>query len=549
MLLILFAWLYISIACNGWGQLVLLAGRRFSINASGSPLHPMLVNLAGLAALGCILQVVSLFTGLGSAWIQLIILAPAYLSLKNIANSAFFIKVRSFFFETPAATLSFLLVAGMILLLASYPVIHPDTESYHYPLIQWASQYGTVRGIVHVNYLYGLQSSWFLLCAAFRFSFLGLGGVTFVNTAVMLWMTLFVFSRITYNFRLQKYRVAFFWLIFSGVSLWDFVQVRLTASSASPDYIAALYILSALYLLLSNTDSNTNWLAAFFCIFAVTLKLSAIPALLLAVYALPPTKRRNWWALMAMGTLCLLPFMVRNYIVSGIPLYPSGLGSWWHPDWEYNRSGLAKIAEYVKQYARTHTSSPTVHARMQKMVDWLPFWWNGLSAAEKTLTAIQPFFLVTWYLRRKKIPARLHVTGGLLLAGWLFWFFNAPDPRFGFAYLIGIPAVVLYGCYLRTDDPANDLFSGRMVGIACLISAMAVGGYNVHRCIHFFSVKNLVYPPDKGFTYKAVYYKQVNDVLPLTDKASPDIVADTISTQPPDFQFRGKSIKDGFRGK
>lgn len=549
MLLILFAWLYISIACNGWGQLVLLAGRKFALTPAGISIHPMLVNLTGLAALGCVLQLVSLFTGLGSPSIQLIVLAPVPFTLKKMIGGAAFSRLRSFIVNTPQTTLSFFIVAAMILLMASYPVIHPDTESYHYPLILWASQYGTVKGIVHISYLYGLQSSWFLLCGAFRFSFLGLGGVTFVNSAVMLWMALFVYSRISYNLRLKQHRIAFFWLVLMGISVWDFVQVRLTASSASPDYIAALFILGAVYLLLTDAGSNINWITAFFCIFAVTLKLSAIPALLLAIYALPPTKLRNWWPLIAMGMICMLPFMVRNYIVSGIPLYPSGLGNWWHPDWQYNPSGLAGISEYVTEYARTHTSSPAVHARMQSARDWIPFWWKGLSAAEQTLTGIQPLLLILWFMFRKKLANRHHIITGLLFAGWLFWFFRAPDPRFGIAYLLGIPAVLLSGWYKNYNHPGDHLFSGRLVGIACFVSTLVVGAYNIHRCLHFLSINNLLYPPDKGFSSKTVYYKQVGAALPLTDRAKPVIATDTVSTEPPGFRFRGKSIKDGFRGK
>jgi hypothetical protein len=65
---------------------------------------------------------------------------------------------------------------------------------------------------------------------------------------------------------------------FLTVSMWSYTQVRLTATSASPDFIATLIIWAIIYLLLEKKlkyPAASEWiLVAFLSLVAVTIKLS-----------------------------------------------------------------------------------------------------------------------------------------------------------------------------------------------------------------------------------------------------------------------------------
>jgi hypothetical protein len=44
-----------------------------------------------------------------------------------------------------------------------------DTGLYHYQIVRWLSEYGTVRGLALLHFRFGFSSSWFALAAPFDF--------------------------------------------------------------------------------------------------------------------------------------------------------------------------------------------------------------------------------------------------------------------------------------------------------------------------------------------------------------------------------------------
>ena len=69
------------------------------------------------------------------------------------------------------------------------------------------------------------------------------------------------------------------------ITMWSYTQVRLTATSASPDFIATLLIWAIIYLLLEKNLKHlaaSDWLlVAFLSLVAATIKLSVAPVLLI----------------------------------------------------------------------------------------------------------------------------------------------------------------------------------------------------------------------------------------------------------------------------
>ena len=79
--------------------------------------------------------------------------------------------------------------------------------------------------------------------------------------------------------------------------------------------------------------------------------------------------------------------------------------------------------------------------------EWLPTWWQNRSTADRIIMILLVLSFISAILSIKKIllsgfiPLLVLIT---LLTGIIFWFVNAPDPRFGFGSVLGFIGVVSY---------------------------------------------------------------------------------------------------------
>src|SRR5204863_8228484 len=128
------------------------------------------------------------------------------------------------------------------------------------------------------------------------------------------------------------------------ISTWSYTQVRLTATSASPDFIAAIFILIIIYLLLEkelkHLDSSNWLLVAFLSLVAVTIKLSVAPILLVAIVpALLGLMKRTiklFFTILFISIIVLSPFIARNIITTGYIVFPSTDIDVANVDWKYD---------------------------------------------------------------------------------------------------------------------------------------------------------------------------------------------------------------------
>ena len=295
MLITLLAWIYISFLCYAWGMLFIKLLSKIYGTSKVASYGFSITCFIGLAFIAATAQVMSLFTGLSSIVIQLLFFLPAVLVCFFFDQPLQYLQKANAFIRSMHPAIAFLLATTllMILVMGVYFITHPDTIFYHAQAIKWAEQYRVVPGLVHINYLYGLQNSWFLLCGLFSFSFTGTNALSFINTTVLAWLLIFLCQKI--NASLKKTAAgyhAFLWLSFLVINLWAYTGVRLTATSASPDFIAAIYILLTAYLCFQHAAVKENeLLVIFMCFFTFTIKLSALPVIVLAFYFLYPFSR------------------------------------------------------------------------------------------------------------------------------------------------------------------------------------------------------------------------------------------------------------------
>ncbi len=499
MLGVLLSWLYISFLCWAWGVLFMQLVKKITKEELQIP-HFSIICIVGLSVITIIASALSLFMPLGSWWIQFIFIIPA-LFLFFLSNVPYFFaslkKELSLLHMSSSVLLGSLLL--LILVMCTWTIVHPDTLGYHAQTMQWIEKFKAVPGLVHLHVRFGYQGLWFVDSALFDFSFTGKQGVIFLNSSVLFWFLLFVVNRIDHNlFKAGKKIYGLCWIGFLSLSCWSYTQVRLTATSASPDFIATIFVLAIIYLLLAKGSSQLQqyvWLvAALLSIVAVTIKLSVAPMLLIAFMALLlfmiRRKLKVFLVCVSIGLFTFSAFVARNVITSGYVIFPSTAVDIVNVDWKYNEGRTAQEKNYITAYAKKQgvvTKEEIDTVNNMTVGEWLPGWWRNRSIADKVIVLLFFVSLITSIIFIKKLISSGFVALLLLatmLGGVVFWFVYAPDPRFGFGFILGFIGVVAYLLLKEREIPGQkNILAITLVGLSIITLA-----YTAYRFINFFQI-------------------------------------------------------------
>jgi hypothetical protein len=447
----------------------------------------------------------------------------------------------------------------MVLIISSYYIIHPDTVAYHCQSILWMKNYKAIPGTAHLKLELGFQSMWFALQAIFMPSYKGMTTSFYVNGAVLCWYFIFVIQKI--NLSLAKESNAsnkthgggwFLLLIFTLIS-WT--QVRLTAASASPDFIVTLFICASVYTFMQYSKEEQKhsflFLSAMFCCAAFAIKLSAIIILFLliaiAVYFIRKKRTIDLSLLLFFLFFWLAPVLIRNVVAAGYPLYPSSFANFFHYDWKLSQHSLINFQKYITTYARFPVDSSDVEKSLSlPILKWVPIWWQHLAIIDRLLLLIILLGLVSniFFLKRFLKTIKKNILPALIVFfGTIFWFMKAPDPRFGTGFLV----CSIYFLYLPflTKEVFKKYFYKASISILLVLLIF----YSGYRFINFFNRSQIISPEGvKEVMYKSDHYNDLKINVISNDStgcgATPvPCVMDT------NFNFipRGKTVEHGFK--
>ena len=560
MLTILLAWIYISFLSWMWGILFLLLIKKITGNEFQIP-HFSIICITGLSAITVIAASLSLFIPLGEWWVQFLFIIPCLVLYFRKDSPFFFTALKKELQGLHFFSIIFLSACLLlILVISSWSVIHPDTLGYHAQVIQWIEKYKAVPGLANLHVRFGYQWFWFVDSALFGFSFTGKEGITLLNSTVLFWFFIFFINRINYNFFKEGKKVyGLLWMSLLIISIWSYTQVRLTATSASPDFIATLFILVIIYLLLEKDlkvpDASTWLLVSFLALVAITIKLSVAPILIVAAVpaflGLAKRKFKLFVTIFFLAVITLSPFIARNIITSGYIVFPLTSIDVVNVDWKNDPASTLFERNYVTAYARKVGVTPTEISAVNKMNpgEWLPTWWQNRSTADKFIMILLVFSFVIALLTIRKIilsdfiPILALIT---LLTGIIFWFVNAPDPRFGFGSILGFISALFYLAFKE-----KDIFIGKKALIfILLIVTSSILAYTGYRLLNFFKKDQLFTPLGIEKTDYEIFDcdgMKINSPPLNIDFGIIPIPCTDLGCEK--FSPRGKKVEDGFRSK
>jgi hypothetical protein len=564
MILSLIACIYISALCWTWGFGLLSILQRITRSNPHVAADLPVTCAAGLALLGILFTALSLFIPLGGLAAQGLVLVPAVLAWTFSQNLRFQFLVQlkdSLGRLGPATTILFCISLVLILILGAWTISHPDTLAYHAQCIRWIEEFRVVPGLANLHYHYGLQNSWFVLCALFSLKFTGTSALTYLNSTVLIWFIWFVHIRIRdclilgRTDRRQTWK-GFLWLSLLMIGFWSYTQIRLTASSASPDFISAVYIWLTFFLYAGCRPERPSafelWLILFFGFFSLTLKLSSVPILLFSLFIYYRYCIKTAFRLLLpliLGTILLAPFLIRNGISSGYLFFPAERPDLIHAAWKVPRPLVSMKKNYITTYARTQSSSEkTEIERVMKMnySQWIPIWWGQRSLADQfilsCLILLSGLGLFHWKLGWREGTSWILVFS---ILGTLFWFILAPDPRFGFGFIIPAESILLL--WLGRRYISKFEMSARWLLFFLSLFGLSLAGYSIHRFQHYFKANDLIQPegiPPLPFYTVVCAGGPVH--MPLDGEHCGGIALPCTCDSCHQFSRRSSEIQDGF---
>lgn len=392
-------------------------------------------------------------------------------------------------------------VALFILWLANR-ALHPgfidDTGLYHYGVVKWFHEYSILPGLGNLHGRLAFNNSNLLFNAFIDPLFSKFGAVRLANglliaviaTQSMLALVKWISgkSQDATDCVFVLFIPIIFYLGVNGIGM----------STDIPNFIIGILVSSLFIQTLlprsgSKDDDNTNprnylWLIVFFCSLGVTIKLSFIVfgfLICLSMALLLSRKNQNFKPIKELFFAAWIPFLfigvyiIRGYIMSGYPFYPSTFGALPF-DWAIPENYVIGIAEGIKAAARMF--GWPVHEIINGW-KWLEPWIEQQMLTVKGVwVVLLPTLLILFALSLKFLKKSVDSEENfeflvglcVFLLSVLFWFFQAPTPRFAgvifwyFAiYIIGERVLYSPGSKLyRKWIPSAVI--GFVIGVFCL---------------------------------------------------------------------------------
>ncbi len=456
--------------------------------------------------------------------------------------------------------------AAVLVLNTILPPQHGDSQGYHFLTALWIETYKIIPGLANLHGRFGFNSAFFTTTAAFSFSALTGQAIYCVNA---------VFIMMFYGWLIHRALIAanrWHSAVYLFVALFLFRALLVATNSPTPDAIASIIIVFVFIRLAEDAAAIISLrdkeavLVICLSAFALTVKLNTLPLVFPAVYLFFYKKlySTQHTVLLLSSTIALivLPWLIRNYFVSGYFAYPVAFTGFLHPDWQVPLAALQFDKILINNGPKLISEDWLMLDRMA-FFQWFPKWvmaHNSIGAMVSLTGVFLAFsaglFGMAYFLQKRNKSSFFIVS--FAFVGLLFWLVNSPDYRFGFPYIITLITVVLLPLVSPFTMHKSLSYVVTFVAVCiCLfyagktvtmLSAYPVSSYVIKplKQMDYFKRNDLASFPTIRLANGVVMYVDdslhncINAPLPCFPKHFPSI-------QPTQIQMRGERMEDGFR--
>ncbi len=144
---------------------------------------------------------------------------------------------------------------------------------------------------------------------------------------------------------------------------------------------------------------------------------------------------------LAVISVILIPWMARSVVLSGLLVFPIYELDFFNVDWKLPESDSKICMSWIASCAKVKDIDDSFNLTI---IEWFPIWYKNQNTLFLILTASVPVTGIVLLINRiKHIKKVITSYNSFLLTTWLincigvvFWFFSAPDFRFGIFSII-----------------------------------------------------------------------------------------------------------------
>jgi hypothetical protein len=492
---------------------------------------------------------------------------------RSVGNSLKFV------FSAPCLLIS-LCMAVILFFYWIIPPGNPDSYLYHFHSILWYEKYKVVPGLAKLQGRFAFNPASFIIQAAYSFTdpagqaLYPLNGV--LAGLFFMWLLLGLFQT-----RKSPTSLVYAILIFAL-----YKPLLINISSPSSDTLVAVclcYALMCLFrtLLTGEVRLSQTLVPCLIILYSLIAKLSAFPILLVLPYVfyLLPKKEKTIPLLLkiaAIVVLLYLPWLERNYILSGYLIYPFPSLDLFHPDWKAPLNILKLEIYCINVIPKIEGSRVPLSAPLplsQWFIPWFTTFFRKGTPFDPVffmVSILSPLYWIPVYVRTKRIETQLFVLWLIVYTGVWIWFLTSPVLRFGAVPLtlsIVFPAFIFFsrpplkkpahqeGLLARLPQLSGAYHLLLQLFFACAVIYFITSGYAKPTTYKFtlgdcwlypLKAANLNAKEKAGFPYKLLR-SGIRLYLPDSAHNSMNSALPCMEDQYGEIEMRGNTIAQGFR--
>lgn len=431
-----------------------------------------------------------------------------------------------------------------------------DTNFYHIQSIKWIEEYKLIPGLANIHGRFGFNSNVFTLFALTSFEPLFNQEILIINYLTFIVLFTYFLNKLFLIYQSEKitnkflaYFVSLIFLLFNLSNL----------SSASPDYLSFIityYILIRTFELSSSTDilDGKAFLPIIILSFYVlTIKLSTLPVLILPLLFFYKFnfKKTELIKLLFLLVLIIVPWLIRNVIITGWLIYPFPQLDLFNFDWKIPKN-LVEIENLtIVGWARLENHDLLLDIARMNFLDWFPIWFSHLSNIRILILAssfsFPLIFFFTYFKKRNNfILSSLIFTS---FFGLLFWLYMAPDFRFGKAFIYITFISPLF--FLPFSIKLKQLFLNYKLIMFCFSIAICLKIFNDFNPFKNNKLNGMIIPLKSSKPNDLIFLNyKVGNYQFYYPRSGVQCYDQTLPCVPyfnRNFTLRGKKIHEGFR--
>ncbi|MBP3826374.1 MAG: hypothetical protein ILA11_11660 [Butyrivibrio sp.] len=472
---------------------------------------------------------------------------------------------------------------------ASHGYMHYDSDLYHAQAIRWIEEYGIVRGLGNLHVRLAYNSSAFPLSALYSFRFLGGQSYHVMSgffALLLAWQCVDIKNVLRRGHPVISdfARLAAIYYLFT---IYDEMM-----APASDYFLSCLVFYIIIHWLDMNVRHERSYLPyillALLGVFAITIKLSAAPMLLLTIVPIyklfhnrTKEKMRAFWVSVALAFVIVLPFLIRNIILSGWLLYPVTFLDFFGFYWEIPKGLAAYDALEIRTFGRGYNDVATYGN--VPMREWVPNWFASITGLNKIMLVLALLSIVAYVIylayfvlafageKSEKLKsfnnskvfeishrsmlsmADFLTIGGTLIGCFAFWFLSAPLIRYGIVYVWLLPAVILGRTFILAY---NRLFEDEVKDTVVKVLVIVFLAWFIYKCAivalednRHFNPEYLLRQQDYG-SYEVDTFKMGDETFyyPVSgDRVGYDPFPSATHDITGEVELIGREIKEGFK--